>query len=139
MEKHRGEIVEEIFRKSGYSLSRLAKDMMISRNTVYNRFKDPNLSLDFIQELGDIIRYDFAQVFPEIEKDPAEEKQRYVRRQVADFLALEGKHVRLMERYDSLMSFLLQLSNKNDLNTLRQEILEFLEENRKEIKFLGAR
>jgi transcriptional regulator with XRE-family HTH domain len=66
---HRGEIVEKFVRKSGYSLSKLADKLHISRNTLYNRFSNANLSYRFIQEVGVIINYDFSLDFLEMPKD----------------------------------------------------------------------
>ncbi|MEL6606959.1 MAG: helix-turn-helix domain-containing protein, partial [Bacteroidota bacterium] len=52
MKKHRGEIVEEAVRRSGFSIKKLAERLKISRNTLYNRFKEPELSYDFIAAVG---------------------------------------------------------------------------------------
>jgi plasmid maintenance system antidote protein VapI len=67
---HRGEIVEKILRKSGYSLTKVAKKLGISRNTLYNRFKNANLSYHFMMEVGKIIYYDFTIDFPEMKEKP---------------------------------------------------------------------
>ena len=67
---HRGQIVEKIVRKSGYSLTKLADKLKISRNTLYNRFDNANLGYRFIIEVGNIIHYDFTIDFPEMKKEP---------------------------------------------------------------------
>ena len=64
--KHKGQIVEKIVRRSGYSITKLAKKLQISRNTLYNRFANPNLGYSFIMDVGSIIHYDFTIDFPEI-------------------------------------------------------------------------
>ena len=63
---HRGELVEKVLRKRGHSLTEVAKKLGISRNTLYNRFKDPHLSYQFIREVGKSIFYDFTIDFAEI-------------------------------------------------------------------------
>ena len=63
---HRGEIIEGKVRLSKYSIVDLAKELGVSRNTLYTRFKEEKLSLDFIREVGRIIGYDFGSDFPEL-------------------------------------------------------------------------
>ena len=63
---HRGEMVEEAVRRSGFSLKKLAEHLNISRNTLYNRFKNPEVSYEFIVSASKIIHYDFTIDFPEL-------------------------------------------------------------------------
>lgn len=105
--------------------------MMISRNTVYNRFKDPDLSLEFISELGAIINYDFTPIFPEMKPDDDDDGVPYLQRQLTGVLTLQDKYTDLMWNYDKLMGFLLRLANQSDTNNLREEILKFLDEGKK--------
>jgi transcriptional regulator with XRE-family HTH domain len=73
---HRGQIVEKFVRKSGYSLSKLADKLHISRNTLYNRFSNANLSYRFIQEVGVIINYDFSFDFLKMPKGDLQQGKR---------------------------------------------------------------
>ncbi|MEL6152980.1 MAG: hypothetical protein AAFQ78_03035, partial [Bacteroidota bacterium] len=66
MRQHRGEIVETIVRRSGYSIKSLAQKLRVSRNTIYNKFREQDLSYEFIANVGDVIHYDFTTDFPEI-------------------------------------------------------------------------
>ena len=70
--KHKGQTVERIVRQNGYTLTRLAKRLNISRNTLYNKFNNPNLSFDFIMKVGEVISYDFSLDFPEMKREPKE-------------------------------------------------------------------
>jgi predicted DNA-binding protein YlxM (UPF0122 family) len=129
--KHKGQIVEKIVRKSGYSLTKLAKSLGISRNTLYNRFDNPNLGYRFIIDVGNIIHYDFTLDFPEIKKEHeiAGESELYsIDRSAAELLRVEGKYVRLLEKYTKLLGILVRLSNETDVPRLKTEILEFIEQ-----------
>ena len=132
MEKHRGEIVEDAVRKSGFSLKKLSERLSISRNTLYNRFKDPQLSYDFIRAVSDIIHYSFASDFPELQEESQgvhEGALSYLDRDVATLLRLDKKYTHLLERYNRLLGILVRLANTNELQTVRKEIFRFLEEN----------
>ena len=77
MLQHRGEILEAVIRKSGYSIKVLAKRLGVSRNTIYNKFKEYDLSYDFIVRVGDIIRYDFTYEYPEIKTTVSLDKEEH--------------------------------------------------------------
>lgn len=132
MKKHRGEIVEEAVRKSGFSIKKLAERLRISRNTLYNRFKEAELNYEFIAAVGSIIHYNFAIDFPEIEVETNKAGERplsYVERDTAELLRLEKKYTDLLERYNELLGILAKLANANELETLRKDILRFLDHN----------
>ena len=130
MKKHRGEIVEEAIRRSGFSIKKLAERLKISRNTLYNRFKDPDLSSEFITAVSNIIHYNFAIDFPELKAESNEFGDiDSLDRNVVELLRLEKKYTGLLERYNKLMGIMLRLANTNELETLRKEILRFLENN----------
>ena len=129
--EHKGQIVERIVRRSGFSITGLAKRLDISRNTLYNRFDNPNLGYRFIIDVGNIIHYDFTLNFPEIKKETevgGENPVRSIDREAAALLKIEGKYINLLERYTKLLGILVKLANENELNTLKKEILKFIEE-----------
>lgn len=132
MKKHRGEIVEEAVRKSGFSIKKLAERLKISRNTLYNRFRDPELSYEVIAAIGNIIHYNFAIDFPELEIETnkaGEGPITYAERDMVELLRLEKKYTGLLERYNELLGILIKLANTNELETLRKEIRRFLDNN----------
>lgn len=59
--QHRGEIVEDAIRKSGYSISKLAIKLGKSRRWMYLMFDNPNLSIDYILKIGYLINHDFSE------------------------------------------------------------------------------
>jgi hypothetical protein len=58
--KHRGEIVATAVNESGYSKTKLAKQLGKSRQWLYDAFDNPNLSIETIIEIGKIIHVDFG-------------------------------------------------------------------------------
>jgi predicted transcriptional regulator len=60
---HRGEIVEQVIRNSGLSITRIAKRLDVTRATMYNYFEDANLNLDTVAAIGKILNYDFPEIF----------------------------------------------------------------------------
>jgi len=131
---HRGQIVEKIIRRSGYPLTSLANKLGISRNTLYNRFENPNLGYRFIMEIGHTIHYDFTIDFPnmkaELEKcgdTPIEALDK----ETIEILRAESKYIHLLEKYTKLLSILAKLANYNTLSTLKKEIREFIEQEEK--------
>ena len=130
MSIHRGEIVEETVRKSGYAIKALAERLSVSRNTLYNRFRDPSLSYEFIAKVGNIIHYDFVKQFPAMEierQESGELPPTYMDRQTAEILKLDKKYIALLEKYNQLFRILARLANENELKPLKQEILSFME------------
>ena len=132
MTKHRGELVEDAVRRSGFSLKKLSERLRISRNTLYNRFKEPDLSYEFIIAVGNIIHYNFELDFPELKEmdnGVGESPIGYIDRDAVELVRLEKKYMALLERYNKLLNILVRLANTNELQTLRKEILLFLEKN----------
>jgi len=123
MNQHRGEILEAVVRKSGYPLKTIAARLGISRNTIYNKFKEHDLSYDFIVRVGELLHYDFTYEYPEIKTTVSIDKKQHV----AELWWLERKYTRLLEHYSQLLSFLLRMANDYQLERLKKEIDKFLE------------
>ena len=123
MRQHRGEILEDIVRKSGYSLKSLAEKLEISRNTIYNKFKEHDLSYDFIVRVGELIHYDFTYEYPEMKATVSIGNNQHV----AELWRLERKYTSLLECYNNLLSFLLRMANDYHLEMCKKEIDHFLD------------
>ncbi len=131
---HRGQIVEKVIRRSGYSITRLAKKLGISRNTLYNRFENADLGYRFIMEVGNAIHYDFTVDFPTMKEEievMGDIPIRSVDRETIELWRAESKYILLLEKYTKLLSILAKLANINTLNTLKKEILDFIEQEEK--------
>ena len=59
MKKHRGELLRKGIYESGYPITKLAKRMGKSRKWIYLLFEKSNVSIDIMNEIGDIIQFDF--------------------------------------------------------------------------------
>jgi transcriptional regulator with XRE-family HTH domain len=123
MRKHRGEILEAVIRRSGYSLKAIAERLGVSRNTIYNKFKEHDLSYDFIVRVGQLIHYDFTYEYPEIKTTVRIDTEQHV----AELWWLERKYTRLLENYNQLLGFLVRMANDYHLERLKKEVDKFLE------------
>lgn len=66
--QHKGEILEKAVRESGIPLTKLTKKLSRSRRWIYNAFENPNLSIDYILEIGKIIHHDFSEDIVELKR-----------------------------------------------------------------------
>jgi len=120
---HRGEIVEKVVRKSGYSLTKLADKLEISRNTLYNRFQNANLSYRFIREVGRVLHYDFSAHFPEMSKEGYAEGNKN-----NDLIRIEIKYSNLLEKHIKLLELLVKVANEAENHSLKQELNKLIRE-----------
>jgi hypothetical protein len=109
--QHRGEVVKEAVLKSGLTLTSLRQKLGISRPTLYRRFEEPNLSFEFIEQVGVLIRHDFAQEFRELAPPAnvaAEPAASYQLDSLDDcknkLLHVYGLYTELQERYVALLA-----------------------------------
>lgn len=66
--KHRGEIIENAVRASGFPITKLAKRLGRSARWMYLTFKNPNVPIDTVLQIGHILHYDFAAEIPELQR-----------------------------------------------------------------------
>jgi len=120
---HRGQIVENVVRRSGFSLTKLAAKLEISRNTLYNKFRNANLNYRLIQEIGLAIHYDFYLDFPEMPKE-----EYTTGKKDNHLITLESKYAVLLEKHIKLLEILVKLANEAEKPSLKQELNKFIEE-----------
>lgn len=102
---HNGKLVELVIRKSNYSISEIARLMMLNRRSLYNWFSKPNLNSSKILRVGYILRHDFSKEFPHLfssedfEIDGKLEKDGY----------WKNKYIKLLEEHNKLLK---ELSKK---------------------------
>ena len=66
--QHKGEIIEQAVRQSGYSITKLSKKLGKSTRWMYYMFESSNVSIDYILEIGEIIHHDFSNEIKELKK-----------------------------------------------------------------------
>lgn len=102
--KHRGEIVEQAVRKSGMTVTSIAKKLGKSRRWMYDCFETKDLSLDHIIKIGKIIHYDFSDDFPELgrgKKEAFNDQRPPYPQHDADFW--REKYYTLLEEHNQLL------------------------------------
>lgn len=62
----RGEIVKKVIQDSGFSVTRVAEKIRISRAQLYIDFANPEMSFDRILAIGKVLNHDFSQEFKDL-------------------------------------------------------------------------
>lgn len=111
--KHRGEIVDNAIRKSGMSVTAIAKALGTSRTSLYRWLEDPNLSLDTVFKIGKVINHDFSEYIKELPslkvEEPQESYKNGTREKVSITIELDGteetinKWLRLLPELNKVM------------------------------------
>lgn len=139
MEVHKGELAKGIVKKCGMTITTISEKLGISRNSLYNKFNDPNLSDSFLLKLGETICYDFSICFPklkqEINEDIDDKKEIiYVDRAVESLLRADKKYIALLEKYNGLLSILIRFTQRDESHNMKNDVSNFLNNSRKNSK-----
>lgn len=65
MNMHHGQIVERVVRRSPKSISGIARELQVSRRTLYNWFETSKLDIDNICKIALVTGHDFTTDLPE--------------------------------------------------------------------------
>ena len=112
MEQHTGAIVERVVRRSGLSITELARRIHVNRRSVYNWFEQKTLKLDIIQKIGCVLGHDFSVEFPEyFDKGELTQMKRLIDTPMEDSSPAQGenvyfwmnKYITLLEKYNELL------------------------------------
>lgn len=99
-------------------ISRIAKNLGVSRSTIYNWYDKPDISWDHIFQIGKIINHDFMEDFPELAKPSS-----MVREPIISFkapLTLEECNAQLSEYKEKYMRVLEKNQELNEkINALQ--------------------
>jgi len=102
---HRGEMVETAVRASGHNLSKLARRLGKSRKWLYDAFDNPNLSIEYVLEIGKVIHFDFTSQSPEF-------RRAYQQSEVSNALeepTWKDKYIALLEEHQKLLARFLAM------------------------------
>ncbi|HEY1007826.1 MAG TPA: helix-turn-helix transcriptional regulator [Sphingobacteriaceae bacterium] len=112
MEQHTGAIVERVVRRSGLSITELARRIHVNRRSVYNWFEQKTLKLDIIQKIGCVLGHDFSVEFPEyFDKGELTQMKRLIDSPMEESAPGQGesvyfwmnKYIALLEKYNELL------------------------------------
>lgn len=103
--QHRGEIVEQAVRQSGYSLTKLTQRIGRSRRWIYHAFENPILSIEVILEIGKIIHHDFSDEIIELRRynSKTNETQGFTITENETVEFWKNKYLNLLEKYNELL------------------------------------
>lgn len=118
MDQHRGEILEMAVRKGPYSIKTLAQKLGISRNTIYNKFKEHDLDYAFILQVGDIIHYNFKAALPGLKTTVPIQLEKHT----IELRQFEKNYIQLLERHEKLLRFLIRITHDYGFDKLKKEI-----------------
>lgn len=62
---HHGQIIEKGVRRANIGISEIARNLNVSRRTLYNWFEAKSVSLEIIIKVGEVIGHDFSAELPE--------------------------------------------------------------------------
>ena len=108
--QHRGEIMEQAVRQSGYSLTKLTQRLGKSRRWIYHAFENPILSIEVILEIGKIIHHDFSDEIIDLKRystkiaEPLTSLQNQTENSITtqnDYW--KNKYLLLLEKYNALL------------------------------------
>jgi len=119
---HQGEILQEAIKNSGISITRIVEELGITRPTIYRKFKEDILDVNFVKNVGQIIGHDFSQDFTMPQQSTLPFVTPVVRTAItsnvaprvtgllktdsdaaSQLLALQTKYIALLEAYNELL------------------------------------
>ncbi len=118
IEKHKGEILEQLVRKIPYPIKLLSKNLGISRTTLYNRFKSSQLDYDFLLQVSKILHLDLQDKVSQLYPQVILPFNHYNRQNII----INKKYIQLLEAYQRLFSFLVKLTHKYGLEHIKNQL-----------------
>lgn len=119
---HQGEILQEAIKNSGISITRIVEELGITRPTIYRKFKDETLDVNFVNSVGQIIGHDFSNDFTIVQQSTLPFATTVTKASVSpsqsvrntsiigsesdlskQLFALQTKYIALLEAYNELL------------------------------------
>lgn len=108
MSVHRGEIVRKALEDEGRGATWLARKMGVDRTTVYLWWKNKDLDLDTVIEIGRALKYDFSYLIPELSSYVSEPDVQYGPRDLKGCIEERDrwhrKYTDLLEKHNKLLT-----------------------------------
>lgn len=112
MIKHKGEIVEQKVRQSGYKIGTLAKKIGMTRENLYDIFKRADVNILYLTKIGKAIDYDFSIDFPKEFNEIVSEPEgiyhvsnvHQIKRLEAELKVYKEKYFQLLEEHKLILS-----------------------------------
>jgi predicted transcriptional regulator len=115
-----GAIIKAAIKKSGYSVTLVAKHLKISRNTMYNLFTKPYVKDEIVIKLRSLIK---DELLSELNYIKGLKKTTTVDKSQ---IKIEKKYISALEKYNELLHYLVILTNENNLHTFKKIIEDFI-------------
>jgi plasmid maintenance system antidote protein VapI len=105
---HKGEIIENAIRQSGYSITEMAKKLKISRRHLYNLFQKYNIDNDTVLQIGKLINHDFSGEIKNISsitltEEPVEKYITEIEKVKNEMEIWKNKYIHLLEDHKKLL------------------------------------
>ncbi|WP_343748356.1 hypothetical protein [Fluviicola sp.] len=102
--QHRGEIVEQVIRQSGFPITIIAQKLGKSRRWMYLMFDNPQVDIETILAIGKIIHHDFSAEIKELNAltpNSFEDPENPYNNESKEYW--KNKYLKLLEDYNELL------------------------------------
>ncbi len=127
---HHGHSVELVLRRSNKSMEEIAKELGITRKTLYNNFSKKSLSRDFLEKLGKIVDFDFESLFLSYDEILSISRFEIRKGQYINLSKSSASLVIMMERlfidYRDTLMMLLEIVTEDVSAKLKKDIHDFI-------------
>ncbi len=106
----RGDLLKEVVKSSGISISTIVKRVGISRTTYYNHIMDKNLPSEILDRYGRVLGYDFSKV--DSTKSNVLRSPTSLQEAFAQINIWKERYYTLLEKYNTIIEEQLDKKNK---------------------------
>ena len=122
MSRHYGQILERAIRRSGSSISDVARLLNINRRSVYNWFNQQQLKPELFYKIGHAIHYDFSVDLPDLftpedfvlKPRLAVNYRGELMEENANQASWKEKYIELLEKHNALLSELVETEQQQN-------------------------
>jgi hypothetical protein len=106
---HRGEALQAAIGRSDLTIKQITARARFSRSSYYNHIADPNLPFEVLMRYGKVLKHDFTQDIPGMEKYPFNEEivlrpqPKTFDEAIADRDYWKEKYIAILEKYNALI------------------------------------